>query len=107
MHLKQLMSPHFWKHHCWTIFLKILAYVLNGLAIKFLWQWSVVEIFHIHDVGFIEATLLGVFINLTANSKYTPRNREERLNHILYTIYTPAIALGTGLVLHVILLLKT
>lgn len=82
-----------------TLFPKILAYFLYGIAGKLLWQWFVAEPFDIINLPWSVACGITILIRLT-NDHFIPRDKEDFNNLMRHTIYTPVIAVAIGFVLH-------
>ncbi|MBM3206205.1 MAG: hypothetical protein FJZ43_01100 [Candidatus Staskawiczbacteria bacterium] len=86
-------------HYFATLFPKILAYILYGIAGKLLWQWFVAETFDIVNLPWSTAFGITILVRLT-NDHYTPRSKEDYSNLLRHTIYTPLIATALGFILY-------
>ncbi len=87
------------KSHSFNIPIKILAWVLNGIALKLLWGWFVVPVFGIPVLELWSSTGIGIVVRYLT-SQQIPREDKEINDAFFYSIYNPALAVAFGYIVY-------
>lgn len=78
-----------------------LSIYLGGLAVQYLWQWFIAEMFHMPLLGFAQALGLSLFVNyFTKQSEYYVDKEGADNLRVFVGVAKPLAVLLTGWVIH-------
>lgn len=77
----------------------IVAYLLDGLALKMLWGWFLVPVFGLPTISLTQAIGVGIVIGFLTQ-QHIPRDEKQRREMFIYTVIAPVTAVAVGWVVH-------
>ena len=81
------------------VLLMIVGYVLDGLALQFLWGWFMVPSLNLPVISFVQAIGISIVIGYLTH-QYIHLRDEYEWELIVYTIMSPIITLTVGWIVH-------
>ena len=83
-----------------TLPLKLIGYLLYGVAFKLLWGWFVFDLFSlVPDITWARAFGIGILIRLLGDH-YIPREKDDLRDLLWHTVLTPSVAVGVGFLIY-------
>ncbi len=79
--------------------LTIVSFLLNGVALKFLWSWFMVPTFGLPVISLVQAIGIGIIIGFMTQ-QYVPKDKDEVMETALYEIVIPIFTLAVGWIIH-------
>ena len=77
----------------------IIAYLLDGLALKLLWGWFMVPTFGLPVISLVQAIGIGIVISFLTQ-QHIPRDEEQQTEMMVFTVVVPVLAIIIGGVAH-------
>jgi hypothetical protein len=81
------------------IALVIVAYLLNGVALKLLWGWFMVPTLSLPAISLVQAIGIGIVIDFLTQ-QHIPRDEDERKELLVHEVLAPVLAIAVGWVVH-------
>ena len=81
------------------IVLTIVAYLLNGVALKLLWGWFMVSTLGLPVISLVQAIGIGIVIGFLTQ-QHIPRDEDEKKELLVFEVLTPVIVIAFGWIVH-------
>ena len=81
------------------IALMIVAYLVNGVALKLLWSWFMVPTLGLPVISLVQAIGIGIVIGFLTQ-QHIPRNEDEKKELLVFEVLNPVLAIAVGWVVH-------
>ena len=81
------------------IALMIVAYLLNGVALKLLWGWFMVPTLGLPVISLVQAIGIGIVIGFLTQ-QHIPRDKEQKKELLVFEVLTPVLAIAVGWIVH-------
>ena len=81
------------------IALMIVAYLLNGVALKLLWGWFMVPTLGLPVISLVQAIGIGIVIGFLTQ-QHIPRDEDEKKELLVFEVLTPVLAIAIGWIVH-------
>ncbi|MEK9171051.1 MAG: hypothetical protein AAB789_01925 [Patescibacteria group bacterium] len=81
------------------IALMIVAYLLNGVALKLLWGWFMVPTLGLPVISLVQAIGIGIVIGFLTQ-QHIPRDEDAKKELLVFEVLTPVLAIAVGWIVH-------
>jgi len=79
--------------------LMVVAYLLDGVALKLLWGWFLVPTLGFPAISLVQAIGISIVIGFMTQ-QHIPRDEDEKKELYVYVFLTPILAIVIGWIVH-------
>lgn len=77
----------------------VIAYLVDGLALKLLWNWFMVPTFGMKALSLVQAIGVGIVVGFMVQ-QHIPRDEDARKDMMVHIIFMPIITIIIGYIAH-------
>lgn len=77
----------------------VVAYLIDGLALKLLWNWFMVPILGLPVLSLVQSIGISIVVGFLTQ-QHIPRDEDQKKELIIYFILTPVTAVIIGYIVH-------
>jgi len=77
----------------------VVAYLIDGLALKLLWNWFMVPILGLPNLSLVQSIGISIVVGFLTQ-QHIPRDKDQQQELIIYLILTPVMAVIIGYIVH-------
>ncbi len=77
----------------------VVAYLLNGVALKLLWGWFMVPTLGLPVISLVQAIGIGIVIGFLTQ-QHIPRDEDAKKELLFFEVLSPVLAIAVGWIVH-------